>query len=240
MGGWDKTTVDGHTVNMRTAAMIDAAEARCGEDFYIIQGSFNTSVGASAGTHAGGGAVDIDPSNWQQRQHALRAVGFAAWHRPYIANLWGEHIHCIAIGDKTMSAAAHDQVIDYYNHRDGLAGGAYDGSWRPSPIPIFNYEAHDVHSEWSKGDVYVPKLKKGMVKSDSVKRLQYRLGMHQEVNMPHLAIDGDYGDQTEHAAQKWQHVVAAHGPNNGEEITFVQAQRLFGKKHYKVHETLKR
>lgn len=125
---------DGHTVNARTRNMMRAASRRLGKGCVIgiTQGSYNPGgVGASAGTHDGGGAVDVDLSQRCGKKtrtvvRAMRIVGFAAWHRPYIRGLWNEHIHGIAISDPDLSSGAANQVWDYYIHRDGLASHAKD------------------------------------------------------------------------------------------------------------------
>lgn len=142
---YERTTLDGHTVNRRTLAAFLTAQARpqTDNDWTVFQGSYNAGgVSQSAGTHDGGGAIDVSPFNWEQRVHALRAVGFAAWHRPAIPNLWGEHIHCILIGDKEMSPAAREQVAQFRNHQDGLAGHGPDNTWRPNPEVVFDYPAY--------------------------------------------------------------------------------------------------
>lgn len=129
-----RTTYDGHAVNARTAAMLHAASHRLGAGCHlgITQGSYNVGgVGASAGTHDGGGAADLDMGRLCGKRtrrvvRALRIVGFAAWHRTAIPGVWGEHIHAIAISDPDLAPAAQDQVWDYYTHHDGLAGNGPD------------------------------------------------------------------------------------------------------------------
>jgi hypothetical protein len=133
-----RTTYDGHTVDERTAAMLRAASHRLGANCHlgITQGSYNPGgVGASAGTHDGGGAADLDMGKLCGKRtrrvvRALRIVGFAAWHRTAIPGVWGEHIHAIAISDPDLAPAAQDQVWDYYVHRDGLADNAADAGPR--------------------------------------------------------------------------------------------------------------
>ncbi|MDI5979311.1 peptidoglycan-binding domain-containing protein [Amycolatopsis magusensis] len=120
-----KTTMDGQTVNKRTADMIKAAEQRAGVDFTVTQGSYNAGgVGASGGTHDGGGAVDISVkniSNPTAAVKALREVGFAAWHRTPSQGDWVAHIHGIAISDTDMSPQAQAQAGDYFKGLNGLA-----------------------------------------------------------------------------------------------------------------------
>lgn len=139
---YGKTEIRGHTLDNLTDYALLAVEAKLNyrpRSLTVVQGSYNAGgVGASAGTHDGGGAVDLTPVNWQEKVHALRAVGFAAWHRPALPGVWGEHIHCILIGNAKLSPAAAAQVVDYRNHRDGLAGHAADNTWHPDPIPTFH------------------------------------------------------------------------------------------------------
>lgn len=129
--------VQGHTLNVRTAAMLQCAENRLGYELHVMQGSYNTTVSASAGTHNGGGAVDVSPTNYQEVVAQLRAVGFAAWHRYYTPNVWPEHVHAIAIGDPELSSGAETQVHEYYSSQDGLADHAGDNAPRPSPVPVW-------------------------------------------------------------------------------------------------------
>lgn len=139
-----RTTMDGKTVNQRTYDMVKLWEFNCLEDLFVIQGSYNAGgVSASAGTHDGGGAVDItvkdlgslSAKRWRVKQGRL--AGFAAWYRPTISGLWSEHIHAIAIGDPEMSSGARNQVSAYYDGRDGLASNLRDQDLRVSPIPVY-------------------------------------------------------------------------------------------------------
>lgn len=133
-----KTTYDGKVVDQLTKAALYEVAHRLGYDLTILQGSYNAGgVSASAGTHDGGGVVDLAPYDWQQKVHTLRAVGFAAWHRPALPGVWGEHIHAVLIGNEKLSPAAREQVQQYYNHQDGLAGHGPDKTWHPNPIPVF-------------------------------------------------------------------------------------------------------
>src|ERR1041385_8448276 len=118
-------------VNKRTWTAIEAAEAICGFKFVITQGSYNTSVAASGGTHAGGGVVDIrtrdlSDANKIKVRNALRMVGFCAWLRtPDQAN-WPYHCHAVLKGDKDLSRQAAAQVVDYMEGRNGLASKGKD------------------------------------------------------------------------------------------------------------------
>ncbi len=132
-----RTTHDGKTVDVLTDAALDEVERRLGYPLTIVQGSYHQGVGASAGTHDGGGVVDLAAYDWANKVRAMRAVGFAAWHRPAIPGLWSEHIHAVLIGNVKLAPVAARQVTSYRNGRDGLRSNAVDSSWRPSPIPTF-------------------------------------------------------------------------------------------------------
>jgi hypothetical protein len=135
----------GVTMNVRTKAMLLKAEAIAHKmgvpvPFQISQGSYSHSVSASAGTHNGGGALDIRDvmygrSTQLKMVKALRMAGFAGWSRGHGDGM-PQHIHAIAIGDKQMSSAARAQVTDYFNGRNGLANHGKDGDaavGRPYP-----------------------------------------------------------------------------------------------------------
>lgn len=127
-------------VDRLTDAALKAAEKRLGYSLTLTQGSYNAGgVAASAGTHDGGGVVDLKAWDWQNKVRALRAVGFAAWHRPAITGLWPEHIHAVLIGNAKLSDAARSQISDYVRGLDGLASHRLDPFPRPTPIPLFRF-----------------------------------------------------------------------------------------------------
>lgn len=137
-----KDTARGVTLNKRTLAMLVAAEGIYGKKIPLTQGSYNAGgVGASAGTHDGGGAIDVNLNGLSEEQinmlvKSLRMAGFAAWHRVPSEGPWAAHVHAIAIGDKEMSSGAADQVKAYFNGKNGLSGNGPDTSpdiGRPIP-----------------------------------------------------------------------------------------------------------
>lgn len=126
-----RVTYLGRTVNTRTRAMLQEAQSRAGRSVSLTQGSYNPGVGSSAGTHDGGGVVDISVSGLSSTTRTnvvrqLREVGFAAWYRTAIPGVWGPHIHAVAVSDPDLATAAQAQVGDYYLGRDGLAGHGSD------------------------------------------------------------------------------------------------------------------
>ncbi|OZM74680.1 peptidoglycan-binding protein [Amycolatopsis antarctica] len=142
----ERSKSDGETVNARTKAMLAEAERLTEQDFTLEQGSYNPGGDpTSAGTHDGGGVVDIDVHGMDavavtESVEALRRVGFAAWHRTEEQGDWPAHIHAAAISDPDLSTPAQHQPGDYYLGRNGLADqGADDG---PPVKPIRTWEEY--------------------------------------------------------------------------------------------------
>lgn len=143
---YDRLSFRGVTLSRRTAAAFAYAERKAGlaGRVMLAQGSYSTGVAASAGTHDGGGALDcsvrnLTPDERKRLVVALKSAGFAAWHRPAMAGVWGEHIHCVDIGASDVAAGAAAQVRAYDAHRDGLRGNAWDPTYRPDPKVAFSY-----------------------------------------------------------------------------------------------------
>jgi peptidoglycan hydrolase-like protein with peptidoglycan-binding domain len=129
---YTRTTYGGKTVNVRTRDMLRLAATWAGVSITLTQGSYNRGVAASAGTHDGGGVVDINVNAWSASTRsrvvlALRKAGFAAWLRTP-AEGFSYHIHACAIGDREMAAGAKRQVQAYFNRRNGLANNGADNS----------------------------------------------------------------------------------------------------------------
>lgn len=139
MNPYDRTTYHGKTVDQMTKQALQAVEKKLGYTLTILQGSYHKGVGASAGTHDGGGVVDLAPYDHVRKVRAARQVGFAAWYRPAIPGVWPNHIHMVLIGNARLAPIAASQVIDYRNHRSGLKGHVHDPTWHPSPIPLFKF-----------------------------------------------------------------------------------------------------
>ena len=122
----------GKRVNARTADMLAAADGMLSWSLTLTQGSYTSSNPDSAGTHDGGGVVDISVSSLSTTQRwqtvrALRTVGFAAWLRTP-SDGFAYHIHANGISDPDMSRPARNQVHDYYFGRNGLANHAADNT----------------------------------------------------------------------------------------------------------------
>jgi peptidoglycan hydrolase-like protein with peptidoglycan-binding domain len=126
----------GGRMNVRTQVMVRRAELYLKQagvtknTFSVTQGSYSKGVSASAGTHDGGGALDISVRGRSQKQisamvKALRQAGFAAWARTP-ADGFTPHIHAIAIGDREAAPLAKRQMQNYFAGRNGLANNGID------------------------------------------------------------------------------------------------------------------
>jgi hypothetical protein len=137
---YKRVSYDGRTINIRTRELLEDARRHLDLDpdgrFDLSQGSYSSSVSASAGTHSGGGVVDIASSSWSVAK-GLRQAGFAAWVRSPSEGPWGWHIHAVALGDREAHSSAKNQMQAYFDGRNGLANNAGDSapSWVGRPFP---------------------------------------------------------------------------------------------------------
>lgn len=126
-----RTTYSGVTLDTRTIAMLKAAGGRLRCTLDATKGSYTGPDSSSAGTHAGGGAVDINVNvrcghSISEVVAALRTVGFAAWYRNWTGN---QHIHAVAISDLDMATETvfpgvfdmREQIVDWAQGKDGLS-----------------------------------------------------------------------------------------------------------------------
>lgn len=145
IGPGTKVHRDGKVVNTRTQAMLTETERLLGRTLVLSQGSYNPGGDpTSAGTHDGGGVVDISvtgmsASTRTEVARALRQVGFAAWVRNPSQGDWPWHIHAAAINDTDLSSQAQHQIGDYYLGMNGLANRGPDDGPR---IPIHTWEEY--------------------------------------------------------------------------------------------------
>lgn len=134
-------------------ASIDAflvAEKLTGWALPVMQGSWSTGVTASAGTHAGGGAIDVGlrdadgnlRSAWEQTWTVrnMRRAGFRAWRRTPEQG-FAYHAHGILAGDPLVSSAAASQLAQWNAGLNGLADHGSDddpidvAAGRPAVLP---------------------------------------------------------------------------------------------------------
>lgn len=154
-GPYDKVRVDGKTLDAKTADALAWADAKFRKKYpkqrlELAQGSYNTTVAASAGTHDGGGVIDVRtvPLSAEQDKYALRCLkqaGFAAWLRDQRDGM-DPHIHACLLGKKgeyhkTMSQGARNQCDSYLVGRNGLRSNGKDRNpWRPTPQTRWSYQ----------------------------------------------------------------------------------------------------
>lgn len=184
-----RTTHHGKRVDRWTKQALEACERELGYDLTITQGSFNTSVGASAGTHAGGGTVDLKGWDADRKVRVLRKWGFAAWKRTPSQGPWPTHVHAVLIGNQSAAASARRQVDSYRAGRNGLASNGRDDGPRVT-VRTFRYQER----------LYAPGrrvLKLGRFGPD-VEWVQRHPGVKAAV------VDGDYGPQTAAAVRAYQ------------------------------------
>lgn len=141
-----RVTFRGVTLNTRTKAMLLEAERLLGRQLVLTQGSYNPGGDpSSAGTHDGGGVMDISVDGMTSATRTdvarkLRTVGFAAWVRNPSQGDWPYHIHAVALADTDQSTQAQHQSGDYYLGMNGLANRAADDG--PPVTPKVTWEEY--------------------------------------------------------------------------------------------------
>jgi hypothetical protein len=176
----------------------------------LVQGAYSNAVGASAGTHTGSGVFDLMPSvetqkNYGILQKAARMCMTAAWHRTPSQGPWGDHVHCVVIGDSHAASLARAQVVDYYAHRSGLAGHVADKTWHPSVLfsPLFHL--HNVNFDRVRREA---KKSSGRVPLTGVIRVQRALNKKLGTN---LTVNGLFNAKTKAAYAHWETIVGGDG-----------------------------
>lgn len=130
-------------VDALTIAALEKAEEIGGHEFVVTQGSYQSTVAASAGTHDGGGAVDLRWCGHDACIKALRLAGFAAWHRHPGQSNWPHHIHAVLVDHPSLAPSAARQVAAYRAGRNGLANNGTDDGPRITPIPVYRWQEED-------------------------------------------------------------------------------------------------
>lgn len=154
---------DGKVIDALTEGALIRAEKLMGRRIAVTQGSYNAGgVAASAGTHDGGGVIDVPAWDHDEVVTALRTVGFAAWYRPAIPNLWPAHIHAVLIGHGRLAPAAARQVQAYLVRRDGLKSNLVDTDPGWTNTARYTVQAFRADVERAKIDARVTK-KRGKI-----------------------------------------------------------------------------
>lgn len=141
---FDKVTFRGRLMDRKTMAFLQAMEKKLGYPLTVVQGCYNAGgVAASAGTHDGGGVVDLVSWDAKRKVKTARELGAFAWFRPDLPGVWGEHIHLGIRSHGRLSPSAKDQQTAYDGNpaRNGLANNAIDRTWHPDPPVTFAYRA---------------------------------------------------------------------------------------------------
>lgn len=222
----------GHTLDWQTADMLDIVERRLGGSISVIQGSYNSGVSASAGTHDKAGAVDVWPIGKTPAAliHQMRFVGFAAWERNPSQGPWPWHCHGIVCDMTGLSSGAANQVVYYRRGLNGLASHLKDDSPRIIPLPTWKsfLAKHPRALAVSLAVLRVQFVTKGKTRSLDVARLQRCL---KYVGGYELAEDGHYGAKTVAAMKAYQKKIGAPSRKGGPSAGAVN-KLLAG--HYKV------
>ena len=123
-----------------------------GGKLVVIQGSFNSGVTASGGTHDLAGALDFRTWNLTAAERFLgiktgRVLGGADWYRTP-AEGFDFHWHGVTIGDAPMTRETAFQVVEYRAGRNGLADrGPDDFPFRPKIIRPYRYIEDDMFNK---------------------------------------------------------------------------------------------
>jgi len=133
------STWRGAVVCAHMVSDLDWIAAHVGNDISLRPipgcGSYQTTTAASAGTHAGGGAIDFDLKPYTDAQ-ARRVETVArsrlklAYFRPPITGLWQKHVHVLFSECSQMSSAATTQFGQYERGLNALANNGPDTGTR--------------------------------------------------------------------------------------------------------------
>lgn len=199
------------TVDARTRYLLTLVEKKLGFALYCYQGSYNTGVQQSGGTHDGGGAIDLSirPLNSSTNRaedivRVLRQHGFAAWWRKPWQGDWSDHIHAVECGNRMLASNARWQVDEYRAGRSGLASrGADDGprialvARQYPPLPYVSLE--NIRKQALSGG---PRVLRG------VRRVQRALNARLGFELP---VDGRFGPKTKRAYALFEKTIGGDG-----------------------------
>lgn len=154
---------DGKTMCLHSRPKYDRWIKESGNEFRVtnINGSYTTSAAASANTHAGGGAADIEGDGYSAdrvRHEANRARGYVlvAYPRLWKGN-W--HIHVLDPACPSLSPEAAAQIVLFGKGFDALVGNNPDTSERSNVEAIMATFAHRLDPPKSSTSTSVSKPK---------------------------------------------------------------------------------
>lgn len=132
-------TFRGWRMSRYTAAALKVLEEKLGFELNLIQGPYNKSVGASAGTHDKDGVVDLSPYRWKAKVKVARFNSWSMWHRVATSS-WGEHCHgCLKRATPMADLAVWQLETAYPNRWDGLSGNNHDNFPYHPELERFDY-----------------------------------------------------------------------------------------------------
>lgn len=211
MGQYDRTSMDGETVIVRTKKFLNHGErifrVLDGEgDIRCVQGEWQPASDRSALTHTRTGPVDLYVSSdqyWKLDKAYRIAGGFGWWRKPRWVDgrlVWDDHWHGGALATKDMHEQARRQAMDYTNGDNGFADHGPDDpdAFRPKVIVPFHFYL---------GVVDLSNLRAEAMKSRGFKDIKsvrlHQRALNIKVNA-HLSVDGIYGPMTKRATKKWE------------------------------------
>lgn len=133
-------TFRGWKMSRYTAAAIRVFEEKLGYQLELVQGPYNTSVGASAGTHDKDAVIDLSAYRRRQKVKVGRRNSWAIWPRKDRPGLWSSHCHGVLKRARDMASLAVWQLeVAYPNKWDGLSGNNPDKFPVHPELERFNY-----------------------------------------------------------------------------------------------------
>lgn len=208
---YERTTWHGKTVDHRSKYLLELVEKKLGFELYCHQGSYNTAVSQSAGTHDGGGAIDVSirPLNSSTNRaeeivKVLRQFGWAAWWRHPWQGDWGDHIHAVECGNRLLSDGARWQVEEYKAGRNGLASRSADDGPRIELVaraypPLPTVTLSTIRNQAENGG---QRVLRGVRRTQ--RALNAKLGLE-------LVVDGRFGEKTRRAYALWELEIGGDG-----------------------------
>lgn len=145
--------IQGFTTDRTTARAFTEAEHLYGAKLRIVQGSYHKGVGASAGTHDGGGVLDISVrglsrSNINRAVRSCRRVGLWAWYRDQSSG-FSPHIHMVRVGCTDLAPIARQQIVAARKGYNGLGhlGMAAKDRHRAMKLPVISWRYYVRHKK---------------------------------------------------------------------------------------------
>jgi peptidoglycan hydrolase-like protein with peptidoglycan-binding domain len=141
-------------------------------------GSYQTSTKASAGTHAGGGAVDVNANPHSPLQRTMvitnaRKVGLQiGWFRAYRSGVWTNHYHVLDPNCPQLASVAAAQCVECFNGGDGLVGTKPDDGYRGNITQLKTIFANRLYEAVSDIGDTVTEIGKAAIDAERVKGLQ--------------------------------------------------------------------